>query len=487
MTTISIPDGFLSFCWLNLPPYARVRILKREPGTVWIFGAGASHHYDLNQFGVPVPLASGFFQAFNRLPTSQDLNTHVGPLVSFLEHYRGIDPHQIPTWNENIEDFMTSIEAELEKLRARKAKRKLTAQEFSRGFSFATVFSNMNFIFANVLNETQNGASTSLYHRLLTLCGPKDLFMTFNWDTLLDRALADSGGWSPNDGYGIKFAAAFDSSWRAKVQGQRQFETNWKLVKLHGSTNWLVPHVGVNFQTFQYRSIVPNSERVFLYWDSSLAYSTHKGRWRGGYAPTTYCYYPPNIPGKYFERAEISAPPGRVLVRFTPRIISPFHELDEHGVPASPVLITPVRQKKYGMYASTIGSIWTQAKEQLKTAGRIVIVGYSFPPTDVRPMKLLRSTLNARPGEIELEIVAPGVGDIVSRIGEGVLAKAKRLTTHDMKFEEYLAVQYERLAELMKRAIEEDDKVRDWVLRLYVMNQVSPEQRARLHAGEARD
>ena len=88
---ISMPNGFLRFCWLNLPPYARAKILENAPGTVWIFGAGASHHYDLNKFGVPVPLAGGFFEAFNRLPSSQELNTHVGPLVSFLEHYRGVE------------------------------------------------------------------------------------------------------------------------------------------------------------------------------------------------------------------------------------------------------------------------------------------------------------------------------------------------------------------------------------------------------------
>ncbi len=98
-----------------------------------LFGAGASHHYDLNQFEVPVPLAGGFFEVSNNLPTSQDLNTYVGPLVSFLEHYRGIDPRQIPAWNENIEDFMTEIKAELERLRTTKAKRKLTALEASRG------------------------------------------------------------------------------------------------------------------------------------------------------------------------------------------------------------------------------------------------------------------------------------------------------------------------------------------------------------------
>jgi hypothetical protein len=470
---ISMPDDFLRFCWLNLPPYARAKILGNDPGTVWIFGAGASHHYDLNKFGVAVPLAGGFFEAFNWLPSSQELNTHVGPLISFLEHYRGVAPSAIPMFNENIEDFMTSVEAELEKLRAKRAKRNLTAEEFGRVFSFGTVFSNMNFIFANVLNEAQNGASASLYHQLLNFCGPNDTFMTFNWDTLLDRALADSGGWSPNEGYGFKFAASLDSNWKSKVQGSRQFKTNWKLMKLHGSTNWLVPHVGIHFQTVKFQSIVPNSERVFLYWHSNLAYSTHKGRWRGGYAPTCYGYYPPNIPGKYFDRAEISAPKGRVIVTFGLRIVSPFSELNEQGVPSSPVLITPVRQKKYGMYASTIGNVWKQAEDRFKMTNKIVFIGYSFPPTDIRPMKLLKSALNARKGEIELEIVAPGVTDIVSRIGEKILAKAKKFTAHNMKFEDYLAGLYDGIPELMKRAAAEDGNVRDWMLMLYALHQRS--------------
>ena len=477
-----MPDQFLGFCWFNLPPYARAKILANEPDTVWIFGAGASHHYNLNRFGVPVPLASGFFEAFNKLPSSQELNTHVGPLVSFLEHYRGVPPHAIPTWNENIEDFMTSVEAELERLRVKRAKRKLTTEEFARVFSFGTVFNNMHFIFANVLNESQNGASISLYRELLNLCGPNDTFMTFNWDTLLDRALADSGGWSPNEGYGLRFAAALDSSWKKKVCGSRQFKTTWKLLKLHGSTNWLVPLVGVQFQTVKFQSIVPNSDRFFLYWHSNLAYSTHKGRWRGGYAPTCYCYYPPNIPGRYFKRAEISAPRGKVIVRWGPRIISPFEELHEGGVPSSPVLITPLRQKKYEMYASTIGSVWAQAEDRLKSAKRIVIIGYSFPLTDVRPRKLLRSVLNSRRGEIELEIVAPGVAEIASRIGEDVLAKAKRFTPHDMKFEDFLNTMCRRVPERMARAAAKDSDVRDWLLKLYMLNQMTPEQRARLGA-----
>jgi hypothetical protein len=65
-----IDDSFLSFAWLNLTPEHRTRILSKSPKTFWLFGAGASHHYDLNAFGVSVPLANGFFEAFHHVPTS---------------------------------------------------------------------------------------------------------------------------------------------------------------------------------------------------------------------------------------------------------------------------------------------------------------------------------------------------------------------------------------------------------------------------------
>jgi hypothetical protein len=104
-------DGdFLGFAWHNLLPAARSRILSKSPKTFWLFGAGASHHYDLNAFGVPVPLANDFFRALHALPTSQGFHASVGPLISFLEHYRGVPPTEAAHWAENIEEFMTSIE-----------------------------------------------------------------------------------------------------------------------------------------------------------------------------------------------------------------------------------------------------------------------------------------------------------------------------------------------------------------------------------------
>lgn len=464
-------DGFLAFCWQNLAPEARARILAKAPTTFWLFGAGASHHYSLNAFGVPVPLASGFFRAYHQLPISQGFDSHVGPFNNFLERYRGVTPETVENFDENIEAFMTSVESELERIRESARGHHLAGDDFAHAISYAMVFSNMNFIFANVLNEAQNGTPISLYRALLEFCGPNDLFVTFNWDTLLDRALLDTGGWNPNTGYGLTFRAVLDGSWKNAFEGDTKFSTNWKLLKLHGSTNWLVPYMGVDFREWEFQTFVAGTDDVFLYWHSSLPYATHKNRWRGGYVPTTYCYYPPNLPADFFTKEQLSAPPGDVFVTRTMQFLSPFKEGDPTGsIPSSPILITPVRQKKYEIYKATIQSLWSQAVKALEDVSRIVIIGYSFPSTDTRALDLFRGLLITRGKELSLEIVAPDVEDIAKRIGEEYLVYAKEVKLHKMIFEEYLELLSESMPSMMRQAAADDPEVQAWLERIYISN-----------------
>jgi hypothetical protein len=381
----------------------------------------------------------------------------------------------VPRWRENIEDFMTSVEAEIAELRSTKAAEgELSADDMAKGFSVASVFNNLAFILASVVNEAQNGPSESLYKHLLDFCGPDDAFITFNWDTLVDRALVDSGGWDPNDGYGLRFSAVLDGTWKPTVEGGGLFATNWKLYKLHGSTNWLVPLMHVNFDTFEYVSSVPQSDRIFLFWQSSLPYGTHKSRWRGGYVPTCYCYYPPNLSGTYFQEAEISAKPGHLFVRVTPKgVFAAFDEPDSDGIPASAVMITPVRQKKYDIYQTAINSLWTQSADALATTDKVVIIGYSFPPTDTRALELLGDALAARPKTINIEVVGPDASAIVSRISATRLSNAKSVTAHNMKFEEYLGILAAQIPSLMKKAATDYTEVREWAERVYALGQIT--------------
>src|SRR5260370_14013515 len=109
-----IPEIFWDCAWDYLSPRDRVRALADAPKTFWLFGAGASHHYDLNTGGVGVPLANGFFNAFHRVPTSRGFNAPISPLISSLNEYRGIEPDLVATGTENIHTVMTSLERELQ-------------------------------------------------------------------------------------------------------------------------------------------------------------------------------------------------------------------------------------------------------------------------------------------------------------------------------------------------------------------------------------
>lgn len=174
---------------------------------------------------------------------------------------------------------MTSIEMEIENLKSKAdTGEALSKEEVEMGLSAATAFNNMAYVFANVINEAQNGPPVTAYHELLKFCGPNDTFVTFNWDTLLDRALADTGCWSPNDGYGFTFGSILDGSWKSEMDSSLVHKTSLKLLKLHGSTNWLTPATNIHPFTLEYESVVSGEDGVFLYWQTSLPYETHRGR-----------------------------------------------------------------------------------------------------------------------------------------------------------------------------------------------------------------
>jgi hypothetical protein len=472
----SMEEGFLAFLWENLAPRDRIKVLSDMPKTAYFFGAGASHHYAMNSHGVNIPLANGFFEAFHDLPTSQGFQAHVGPLISYLQHYRGVKPTEASQWRENIEEFMTSIEREVDELRIKLRGKKKEAERIDvmKTSSLATTFNNMTFIFANVINEAQNGPSYSAYHDLLKLCGPRDTFISLNWDTLLDRALSDSGCWTPNNGYGVTFSSILDSTWKSKIAAPLVIPTEWRLIKLHGSTNWLVPFTGLHPTELEYRSIIPADDKIFLYWQATLPFETYQQRWRGGYAATCYGYYPPNLPASSFSEKSLAVKKGHVLIRMIPiNIFSPFKEPSDKGVISSPLLITPVRQKKYDRYETTIERLWKQSRDALLSADRIVIIGYSFPRTDTRPLELLRATLESKKGNISIEIIDPYAKEVAARIGNTHLDKAKQVTIHELTFEDYIELIWQNTPNMMKKAADQYKEVSNWIAMIRAMHKNS--------------
>lgn len=260
---------------------------------------------------------------------------------------------------------------------------------------------------------------------------------------------------------------------KQKIDFSSLFSDNWKLLKLHGSTNWLVPYTGIHLQTADYQSIISEGNKLFLYWQSSLPYETYSGRWRGGYELTCYGYYPPNIPPDYFSTKSISVKPEYMILRSKFQIFSPFKEPNDKGILSSPLIITPVKQKRYELYLDAIEKLWKDAEFELMNTEKIVIIGYSFPPTDTKTLNLIKSVLEKRKGDIDLVIVDPWVNEIILKF-ENHLKYAKSLNTLSLKFEDYTISLWDIAPKLMKRAAHHCEDIKNWITSIYMLSKGFP-------------
>src|SRR5258708_35339330 len=200
---------------------------------LYIFGAGASHPYVGSKTRKQLPLAANFFKIFNELAISEDSDVTIGHIINFVRDIRGISVDHLNDWNENVESLLTDIEAGISTYTSGLDK------NYEKAVLYISAYTQLIFLFSTILNEIQNGDICSNYKRIVDSCNPGDYFITFNWDTLLDRALFSSERWHPNDGYEIKFKGIYENQWNSPKHYTSSSEL--KLLKLHGSTNWLIP------------------------------------------------------------------------------------------------------------------------------------------------------------------------------------------------------------------------------------------------------
>jgi hypothetical protein len=388
---------------------------SKESGTVYLLGAGASFGYNGSRTRVNPPLATTFFKTFNRLLISQDIEVKIGNIVNYVRDTRGISVETMASeFDENIESLFAELHRKLN-AEVEQAERGVPPDRGSVNiYSLSRAYDQFIFWFVHVLNEVQNGEPCEIYRRLIEGASKEDTFITFNWDTILDRSLAATGKWYPDDGYGVLFNQIYERAWREP----KKAKSNWKLIKLHGSTNWLGPYVTIDFRDGR-RRWLSTKERVNYTWcivDSSVRYDSYKDRWRPGYAPYSY-FFPPDDPVAH--------------------------------TPLMPIIVPPTETKNFSEYGEILRPLWDAAHESLRNASRLVIVGYSFPDTDDHAFSLLEAFLDGNQAGKHIEIVDPfpdAVNERVSRavhyrcpirIHRGTLAEYCGLPPSDNSHSEY--------------------------------------------------
>jgi hypothetical protein len=413
--------------------------------TVYIFGAGASYAYGQSPTGVRPPLARGFFQAYKDLPISEDLEVRVGELINHVRDTYGLGYDKFNTFNQDIEQFMTHLDIQVRQMALM---RPITIKDdkpdsLVRFWQSVRVYDEMLFLIAHVLNEIQNGPLSSLYLSIVQNSEPDDIFVTFNWDTLLDRCLMTTGNWYPDDGYGVSFLKKYDKGWK----DLNPISNKPRLLKLHGSTNWLVPYLTWRLDTGERCIIYPsNPESATIItmdyqfdpiakgvglnfhigngpWvakklpkppdrlanpicviDSSVYYKSYKDRWRTGYRPLSY-FFPPDHP--------------------------------ETNVPLMPLIVAPVLFKMYNEFAYVLDNLWNIAEKELNLADKVIIIGYSFPKTDTRTIDLLRKVATKKQQPI-IEVVNPNPENVIDALVNLVGFDKNKVTPIPMDLKTYI-------------------------------------------------
>lgn len=358
---------------------------------VIVLGAGASCSYSDSPTGQRPPLANQIISTYFQLNISENRYVLVGDIVNYVRTTRRIGPQEFHTWNEDIERFLTEIDEEIVELAPRLKGKNLQKDELQKIRLSQGVYNQLIFLFSSILNEIQNGPVSIPYGLLASELDERDTCITFNWDTLLDRALASTGRWSPVIGYAIEPESIFDDGWHdpetfdIKTGGPQY-------LKLHGSTNWLTPYQFIDFSSGKRRTFSGYAiDKLFVFLKATRTYQTYENRYWGSYEPYSYCYYPPNLP---CHRDDTPSDHTNVNIVFAPDL--PVHAkiaIGDKYVYSMPLIVPPVKNKQYLRYGKIFFELWEKARKALSECEELYVIGYSFPPTDTVSKDLFREAL----------------------------------------------------------------------------------------------
>jgi hypothetical protein len=196
----------------------------------------------------------------------------------------------------------------------------------------------------------------------------RPLVISFNWDTLLDEALANTGKWFYESGYGVTFNWLYVNNELVLNAGRKSAVL---LLKSHGSMNWF--RYGNFFSTDRQHF---TGEPVLEIERSMLGLYEFE---------------------RYFQ--------GNSLKR-----IQPKHCRLDQGIKfgkklkmsVEPALIPP----KTDLNASYITDIWQKAREEITNCRKIVVVGYALKETDQRVYNEIKRAREKNPQKITVRLVA---------------------------------------------------------------------------------
>ena len=365
------------------------------------------------------PLANNFFQMalrsekFKREP----YQIRIAPLLDYVSHIWKKNRDDLQNEPFNLEDCFTMLQLqEIESYQKddQKEYERLASQEFL-----------LKSFLAEYLSEIENfaGMSDKMREFGAVIYREHPTILSLNYDCVIEEAIETASGvntnapqsfqggpnekgkvtddelpyshfnWNRPLGYGIKFdyVQLQRAGLPTYVEGNRFYGYpanklySWKILKLHGSLNWFHYLPIRKYQSFDPEEQQLPEERL-------KEVLLVKGRW--------WFFEPPDLGGWILD----------------------------------PLIITPVLYKEHYYDRPPFPDIWRQAREELSTCKRLIVIGYSFAPTDFYIRKLLLEAFCENPPS-ELIIVNPDTS-VVQKVKELTHFGKPVLVCRDL--EEYL-------------------------------------------------
>jgi hypothetical protein len=318
---------------------------------ILLIGAGCSRNYSESTSGInglSSPLDGNFFQMAKKVILQEGIEPNfrimIEGIIHDLQRLYGYDPFDVKDWigTPEADRFLEILDDErlsLEKVMTQLSlEREIFFQTppfygYRRGNNAVGLDDSLAALIeliAITISKALEGPRCSKHMKLASSLRSGDVVISFNYDILMDNALRDSGKLTDR-GYLVPFQMAFnDQQWIAPEDSPSEVV----LLKLHGSMNWLhCSYCGSYFLT--------RFEKTGAWYVSLHKNCPKCGR-----------------PRDYLER----------------------------------VIIPPLPTKDYT--TQPMNYLWNEAERHLMSRRReIVIIGYSFPPTDFATEALLRIAL----------------------------------------------------------------------------------------------
>ncbi|MEO8234608.1 MAG: hypothetical protein ABI549_04270 [Flavobacterium sp.] len=375
---------------------------------VIILGAGASKAYNDSPTGQKMPIANDFFKTFHNLDIASNTWVLIGNIINYVALTRNKEILDFLYFNEDIEILHSEVKNKLIASLSSSKDNFFTRDNFLDNMQNYKAYLELVFLFTSVINEIQNGPTSKPHLNLIKHINPEDSIITFNWDTLMDKALFEATDWNTSDGYYVKPSKIYRNEW---VDIENKTNKNYPyIIKLHGSTNWLTSHIIPEKGKLEMLQET-NAEDFYIYESTKEPYSTYDGRFMPGYTDFAYGYYPPNLPLKGKK-----IPDGMMLMKNIIRTgFNPKGEAESFGLVSMPLIIPPVHDKEYDFYGDIFSTLWSKAEEDITKAKKIILIGYSFPITDIRTNNLFKNAFLKRDTIPQVIIVNPNSALIEER------------------------------------------------------------------------